>query len=67
MPSFFNPTIRLRAEADGAALERQLLEEVVSQPSPLQPPDIIVVNTCYTVHGIRHAQARERHSKHHAA
>jgi len=67
MPSFYIEQFGCRAtQADGAALERQLLERGCL--SALQPrdADIVVVNTC-TVTAAADAQARDAIRKLHAA
>src|SRR4030081_809656 len=67
MPSFFIQQFGCRAtQADGAALERQLLDRgCVSAPTSATA-DIIVVNTC-TVTASADAQARDAIRKFHAA
>ena len=67
MPSFFIQQFGCRAtQADGAALERQLLDRgCTSAPTPATA-DIIVVNTC-TVTASADAQARDAIRKFHAA
>src|SRR6266478_2005796 len=67
MPTFFIEQFGCRAtQADGAALERQLLDRgCTSAPTPAAA-DIIVVNTC-TVTASADAQAREAIRKLHAA
>jgi threonylcarbamoyladenosine tRNA methylthiotransferase MtaB len=67
MPSFFIEQFGCRAtQADGAALERQLLDRgCTSAPAPAAA-DIIVINTC-TVTASADAQAREAIRKFHAA
>ena len=67
MPSFFIQQFGCRAtQADGAALERQLLDRgCTSCPTPAAA-DIVVVNTC-TVTASADAQARDAIRKLHAA
>jgi threonylcarbamoyladenosine tRNA methylthiotransferase MtaB len=67
MPTFFIEQFGCRAtQADGAALERQLLDRGCTfAPSPAAA-DIIVVNTC-TVTASADAQARDAIRKFHAA
>src|SRR6266480_2720984 len=67
MPSFFIQQFGCRAtQADGAALEHQLLDRgCTSAPTPATA-DIIVVNTC-TVTASADAQARDAIRKFHAA
>src|SRR5216110_3079160 len=67
MPSFFIQQFGCCAtQADGAALERQLLDRgCTSAPTPATA-DIIVVNTC-TVTASADAQARDAIRKFHAA
>ena len=67
MPSFFIEQFGCRAtQADGAALERQLLDRGCSSaPSPAAA-DIVVVNTC-TVTASADTQARDAIRKLHAA
>src|SRR6266849_3236405 len=67
MPTFFIEQFGCRAtQADGAALERQLLDRgCTSAPTPAAA-DIIVVNTC-TVTASADAQARDAIRKLHAA
>jgi threonylcarbamoyladenosine tRNA methylthiotransferase MtaB len=67
MPSFFIEQFGCRAtQADGAALERQLLDRgCTSAPTPAAA-DIVVVNTC-TVTASADAQARDAIRKLHAA
>src|SRR5216684_3996531 len=67
MPTFFIEQLGCRAtQADGAALERQLLDRgCTSAPTPAAA-DIIVVNTC-TVTASADAQARDAIRKLHAA
>src|SRR6266852_4329829 len=67
MPSFFIEQFGCRAtQADGAALERQLLDRGCSAASAAAAADIIVVNTC-TVTASADAQARDAIRKFHAA
>src|SRR5216684_2568358 len=67
MPSFFIEQFGCRAtQADGAALERQLLDRGCSAASAAAAADIIVVNTC-TVTASADAQARDAIRKLHAA
>jgi threonylcarbamoyladenosine tRNA methylthiotransferase MtaB len=67
MPTFFIEQFGCRAtQADGAALERQLLDRgCTSAPSPAAA-DIVVLNTC-TVTASADAQARDAIRKLHAA
>ena len=67
MPTFFIEQFGCRAtQADGAALERQLLDRgCTSAPTPTAA-DIVVLNTC-TVTASADAQAREAIRKLHAA
>src|SRR5438552_1133765 len=67
MPTFFIEQFGCRAtQADGAALERQLLDRgCTSAPSPASA-DIVVLNTC-TVTASADAQARDAIRKLHAA
>jgi len=67
MPTFFIEQFGCRAtQADGAALERQLLDRgCTSAPAPAAA-DIVVINTC-TVTASADAQAREAIRKLHAA
>jgi len=67
MPAFFIQQFGCRAtQADGAALERQLLDRgCTSAPTPATA-DIIVINTC-TVTASADAQARDAIRKFHAA
>ena len=67
MPTFFIEQFGCRAtQADGAALERQLLDRgCTSAPTPAAA-DIIVINTC-TVTASADAQARDAIRKLHAA
>jgi threonylcarbamoyladenosine tRNA methylthiotransferase MtaB len=67
MPSFFIEQFGCRAtQADGAALERQLLDRGCTAVSTPVAADIIVVNTC-TVTAAADAQARDAIRKLHAA
>src|SRR6267378_3464919 len=67
MPSFFIQQFGCRAtQADGAALERQLLAGGCISALTSATADIIVVNTC-TVTASADAQARDAIRKHHAA
>src|SRR5712692_1039161 len=67
MPSFFLEQFGCRAtQADGAALERQLLDRGCTAASTAAAADIIVVNTC-TVTASADAQARDAIRKLHAA
>src|SRR5216684_4474720 len=67
MPTFFIEQFGCRAtQADGAALERQLLDRGCSAASAAAAADIIVVNTC-TVTASADAQARSAIRKFHAA
>src|SRR5467141_2936331 len=67
MPSFFIEQFGCRAtQADGAALERQLLARGCTSASRAAAADIIVVNTC-TVTASADAQARDAIRKLHAA
>src|SRR6266849_8544079 len=67
MPSFFLEQFGCRAtQADGAALERQLLDRGCTAASTAASADIIVVNTC-TVTASADAQARDAIRKFHAA
>jgi threonylcarbamoyladenosine tRNA methylthiotransferase MtaB len=67
MPSFFIQQFGCRAtQADGAALERQLLDRDCTSASTPAAADIIVVNTC-TVTASADAQARDAIRKLHAA
>src|SRR5947209_17144027 len=67
MPTFFIEQFGCRAtQADGAALERQLLQRgCTSSPEP-RTADFVVVNTC-TVTASADAQARDAIRKLHAA
>jgi threonylcarbamoyladenosine tRNA methylthiotransferase MtaB len=67
MPSFFIEQFGCRAtQADGAALERQLLDRGCTAASTRGAADIVVVNTC-TVTAAADAQARDAIRKLHAA
>src|SRR5437899_2097563 len=67
MPSFFIEQFGCRAtQADGAALERQLLDRGCTVASTASAADIIVVNTC-TVTASADAQARDAIRKFYAA
>src|SRR5712664_38587 len=67
MPSFFIEQFGCRAtQADGAAIERQLLDRGCTSVSAPAAADIIVVNTC-TVTASADAQARDAIRKLHAA
>jgi threonylcarbamoyladenosine tRNA methylthiotransferase MtaB len=67
MPSFFIEQFGCRAtQADGAALERQLLDRGCTAAASPAAADIIVVNTC-TVTASADAQARDAIRKFHAA
>src|SRR5713226_5416595 len=67
MPTFFIEQFGCRAtQADGAALERQLLDRGCTSASTPASADIIVVNTC-TVTASADAQARDAIRKFHAA
>jgi len=67
MPTFFIEQFGCRAtQADGAALERQLLDRGYTSASASATADIIVVNTC-TVTASADAQARDAIRKLHAA
>src|SRR5467141_1766982 len=67
MPSFFIQQFGCRAtQADGAALERQLLDRGCTSAPTAASADIIVVNTC-TVTASADAQARDAIRKFHAA
>src|SRR2546421_244491 len=66
MPTFFIEQFGCRAtQADGAALERQLLDRGYTSASASATADIIVVNTC-TVTASADAQARDAIRKLHA-
>src|ERR1700704_3265368 len=67
MPTFFIEQFGCRAtQADGAALERQLLDRGCTSASTPAAADIIVINTC-TVTAAADAQARDAIRKIHAA
>jgi len=67
VPSFFIEQFGCRAtQADGAALERQLLDRGCNSASTAATADIVVVNTC-TVTASADAQARDAIKKLHAA
>src|SRR6266851_4026728 len=67
MPTFFIEQFGCRAtQADGAALERQLLDRGCTYAPTPAAADIIVVNTC-TVTASADAQARDAIRKLHAA
>jgi len=67
MPSFYIEQFGCRAtQADGAALERQLLDRGCTSASTASAADVIVVNTC-TVTASADAQARDAIRKFHAA
>jgi threonylcarbamoyladenosine tRNA methylthiotransferase MtaB len=67
MPTFFIEQFGCRAtQADGAALERQLLQRGCSLVPDASAADIVVVNTC-TVTASADAQARDAIRKLHAA
>src|SRR2546430_1502759 len=67
MPSFFIQQFGCRAtQADGAALERQLLDRGCAAAPTSATADIVVVNTC-TVTACADAQARDAIRKFHAA
>jgi len=67
MPSFFIQQFGCRAtQADGAALERQLLDRGCTSAVTAATADIVVVNTC-TVTASADAQARDAIRKLHAA
>jgi threonylcarbamoyladenosine tRNA methylthiotransferase MtaB len=67
MPTFFIEHFGCRAtQADGAALERQLLERGCTSVPTAASADIVVVNTC-TVTASADAQARDAIRKLHAA
>ena len=67
MPTFFIEQFGCRAtQADGAALERQLLDRGCSSASTPAAADIVVINTC-TVTASADAQARDAIRKLHAA
>ncbi len=67
MPAFFIEQFGCRAtQADGAALERQLLDRGCTSAPTVSAADIVVVNTC-TVTASADAQARDAIRKLHAA
>jgi threonylcarbamoyladenosine tRNA methylthiotransferase MtaB len=67
MPTFFIEQFGCRAtQADGAALERQLLDRGCTSAATPADADIVVVNTC-TVTASADAQARDAIRKLHAA
>src|SRR5712691_8282131 len=67
MPTFYIEQFGCRAtQADGAALERQLLDRGCTSASTAATADIVVVNTC-TVTASADAQARDAIRKLHAA
>src|SRR5713101_2000694 len=67
MPTFFIEQFGCRAtQADGAALERQLLDRGCTSAPAAADADIVVINTC-TVTASADAQAREAIRKLHAA
>jgi len=67
MPTFFIEQFGCRAtQADGAALERQLLDRGCTAAAKPAAADIVVINTC-TVTASADAQAREAIRKLHAA
>ena len=67
MPSFFIQQFGCRAtQADGAAIERQLLNRGCTSASTPAAADIIVVNTC-TVTASADTQARNAIRKLHSA
>src|SRR5713226_9816779 len=67
MPTFFIEQFGCRAtQADGAALERQLLQRGCTSVPGAAAADIVVVNTC-TVTASADAQARDAIRKLHAA
>src|SRR6266851_1199840 len=67
MPTFYIEQFGCRAtQADGAVLERQLLDRGCTSASEAAAADIVVVNTC-TVTASADAQAREAIRKLHAA
>ncbi len=67
MPTFFIQQFGCRAtQADGAALERQLLDRGCASAPTAAAADIVVVNTC-TVTASADAQARDAIRKLHAA
>jgi threonylcarbamoyladenosine tRNA methylthiotransferase MtaB len=67
MPAFYIEQFGCRAtQADGAALERQLLQRGCTPASEAAAADVVVVNTC-TVTASADAQARDAIRKLHAA
>jgi threonylcarbamoyladenosine tRNA methylthiotransferase MtaB len=67
MPSFFIQQFGCRAtQADGAAIERQLLDRGCTMASEASAADIVVLNTC-TVTASADSQARDAIRKLHAA
>src|SRR5438477_11086107 len=67
MPTFFIEQFGCRAtQADGAGVERQLLDCGCTSAGPPTTADIVVLNTC-TVTASAHAQARDAIRKLHAA
>src|SRR6266700_5805866 len=67
MPTFYIEQFGCRAtQADGAVLERQLLDRGCTSASEAAAADIVVVNTC-TVTASADAQARDAIRKLHAA
>src|SRR6266478_559073 len=67
MPSFFIEQFGCRAtQADGAAIERQLLDRGCTSVASPAAADIVVLNTC-TVTASADAQARDAIRKLHAA
>src|SRR5260370_32057104 len=67
MPTFYIEQFGCRAtQADGAVLERQLLDRGCTSASEAVAADIVVVNTC-TVTASADAQARDAIRKLHAA
>src|SRR6266446_4878172 len=67
MPTFFIEQFGCRAtQADGAAIERQLLDRGCTAASESASADVVVVNTC-TVTASADAQARDAIRKLHAA
>jgi threonylcarbamoyladenosine tRNA methylthiotransferase MtaB len=67
MPTFFIEQFGCRAtQADGAALERQLLDRGCTSAATPAAADIVVLNTC-TVTASADAQARDAIRKFHAA
>ncbi len=67
MPSFFIEQFSFRAtQADGAAIERQLLDRGCTSVASPAAADIVVLNTC-TVTASADAQARDAIRKLHAA